>query len=132
MANKTSKGQENYYARYKAQNTWMKNRKLRLEKILAKNPDNEQVQEALKNLKYRRKKPTTPVWTSSKRKIAQILKEFTGNFDPEILSSNPIQAGNALQRLKSNSPDIPKNVKQSVQAQHMFSIQARMNIRQSN
>lgn len=131
MASKTSKGQEAYYARYKAQNLWQKNRKKRLEAILAKNPDNEQVREALSNLKYRRKKPASSVWSSTKRKTAEVLKYWTGNFDPNILSSNQVVASAALQGLKTNSRDLPKSVLDSIQARAMFSIQARANIGQA-
>ena len=126
MAAKTSKGQEAYYARYKAQNLQAKNRKRKLERFLAKNPDNEQAREALASVKYRRKKPTNPVWSSSRRRAAQILKEFTGHYNPQIMSSNPKTASEALQTLKSNARPLPKNILDSIQARAMFSLQARL------
>jgi hypothetical protein len=124
MAIKTSKGREAYYSAYKAQNKQAKNRKAKLERLLKKDPNNEQVREALANVKYRRKTPSNPIWTSSKRKTATILKEFAGYFDPKVLSSNAKTASDALHAHYSRRVS-PKARDESAQAKQMFSILAR-------
>jgi CHASE3 domain sensor protein len=127
MAIKTSKGREAYYSNYKAQNKQAKNRKAKLERLLKKDPDNEQVREALANVKYRRKTPTNPFWTSSKRKTATILKEFCGYFDPKVLSSNAKVASDALHTHYSRRTS-QKREDYSAQAKAMYSIAARAKI----
>jgi hypothetical protein len=42
----------------------------------------------MKNIHYRRKTPTTPTWSSTKRRIAVLMKEFKGVCHPEIFSTN--------------------------------------------
>lgn len=126
MANKTSKGQEGYYARYKSGGVQAKNRKIKLQRALKNQPNNEQIKDALSNIKYRRKKPVTTVWTKSNRALAQVLKEFTGYFDPKILSSNPKTASAALQSLPSRNNGIVIDTV-SAQAKYPYSILARVN-----
>lgn len=129
MANKSSKCQEAYYSTYKAQNKQAKNRKLKLERLLRKDPENQLLLEALSNVKYRRKTPVNPVWSASTRRLAVVLKSFIGYFDPDILSSNPKVSGEALQKLRSRR-DVPKQADYSAQAKAMYSILARARIKQ--
>ena len=74
------------------------NRIARLERTLKKQPNNLQVQAALKSSRIHRKTPTNPVWSSTARRMAQLFKQVTGRFDPGILSSNVEISRNALAR----------------------------------
>lgn len=98
MAIKTSKSQEGYYSRYKANKTWETNRKRRLERALKAQPNNLQIAAALKGMVYRRKTPKTRTWSSSWIRTARLIKEFTGRFDPAIMSANQDIARAALQK----------------------------------
>jgi hypothetical protein len=77
MANKTSKGQEGYYARYKSSGQFIKNRRLKLERVLKKQPNNEQVKQALKDIHYRRKAPKTVQWSKTRIREAVVAKLFS-------------------------------------------------------
>ena len=108
--NKTSKGQESYYSRYKANKTWEVNRKRKLQRTLKAQPDNLQVKTALKSIVYRRRIPTTRPWSSTWIRLAKLFKLFTGRFDPAIMSANPDVSRAAMQKpgpktlLKLNNP----------------------------
>jgi len=114
MAIKTSKSQTNYYAVYKTTRKWEANRKRKLERTLKAQPNNKQVQAALKSIVYRRRTPTNRVWSASWIRIAKIIKQFEGRFDPQIMSSNPDVARSAMQKNSKNKdfvlpPVITKN-----------------------
>ncbi len=97
MANKSrSKAAEQQSAVYKSTKRWETNRIARLERTIKAQPNNEQAKKALKGMVYRRKTPTTRVWSASWIRVAKIFKEFTGRFDPAIMSSNPKVASDAL------------------------------------
>lgn len=121
MAIKTSKSQTNYYAVYKTTRKWEANRKRRLEKTLRAQPNNKQVQAALKSLVYRRRTPTTRPWSASWVRAAKIIKLFEGRFDPQIMSSNPDVARTAMQKNSQNKDFVlpPVNTK------NYFSLEAR-------
>lgn len=58
---------KNARAAYKSENRYEKNRRARLERALKKQPNNEQIKDALKNIKYRRYIPKNKYgWVSSK------------------------------------------------------------------
>jgi hypothetical protein len=122
---KASKSQEAYYARYKT-SLFSKNRTRRLERVLKAQPNNEQVKMALKDIHYRRKTPNTTVWSASDKRLAQMLRSWTGGFDMNILNSNPKVASDALQGLPSRQA-----VKQddTLQNRHMFSLKTRIKVR---
>lgn len=123
MAIKTSKSSTNHFATYKTSKRWEANRKRRLERALKQQPNNEQIKSALKGgMVYRRKTPTTRTWSHTWIRAAKLIKQVTGKFDPQIMSSNPETARNALQRAtchESHKP-IPNPFKS------MFSIEARL------
>lgn len=128
MANKSkSKGAEGYAAAYKSSKRWESNRIRRLERTLKAQPNNEQVKAALKGgLVYRRKTPVTRTWSASWIRVAKLFKEFSGRFDPAIMSSNNDAAKAALQRQSPVaatfvSPVLLKN-------DSMFSLFARANM----
>lgn len=107
MANaKRSKSAENYSAQYKSGRKWETNRKRRLERVLKEQPNNEQVKAALKSMVYRRKTPTTAMWSHSWKKTAQLIKQFSGKFDKECMNSDPKKAAEAMRM--STNPNRPK------------------------
>jgi len=128
MAQKTSKGQEGYYARYKSGGVHAKNRRIKLERQLKLQPNNEQVAMALKDIRYRRKTPGANGWSHSGIAVAKVLKEFCGSFNQDILSSNPKAASDALHSLPSKMADfkLPKEVTESISNKAMFSLKARL------
>ena len=68
-----------YYAAYKSQGTFAKNRRKKLERTLKAQPNNLQVAQALKNIdSYRRKTPNVSTWSTTRRDTAKLFKEFTG------------------------------------------------------
>jgi len=122
---KASKSQEAYYARYKS-TLFAKNRKRKLERVLREQPNNEQVQNALKDIHYRRKTPNTTMWTATDKRMAQMLRSWTGSFDMGILSSNPKVAQDALAGLGSRATVQKQD--DTIQARHMFSFKARVKV----
>ena len=80
MANKsTSANAKNAAQVYKTSRRWETNRLKRLKRALKRNPENaEQIETAMKSLVYRRKTPSTSVWSSTDRRTAQLFKKFTG------------------------------------------------------
>lgn len=129
MANKkTSKGQEGYYARYKTGSVHAKNRRVKLARLLKLQPNNEQLKLAIKDINYRRKTPGADGWSHSGIRMAKVFKDFCGKFDKAILSGNPKQASEALQKLPSVKQAIKFDPK-SLQIKQPFSIEARMRTR---
>jgi hypothetical protein len=77
MANKTSKSNEGYFAKYKTQGLYAKHRKLKLERTVKAQPNNAQVVAAMNDIgSYRRKTPTTPKWTHTSIAEVMMLKAF--------------------------------------------------------
>lgn len=91
MAGKSSsKAQEAYYSMYKTSQRWKQNRERRLKKLLAQHPNNKQIQQAIKDISYRRKTPgTVGSWSKTNIYIAKLFKVFVGRVDKDIFSSNP-------------------------------------------
>lgn len=58
-----------------------KNREARLLRTLKSQPNNKQVEDALKTTRNRRQKPKNSEWTASLRAIAKLWKEIEGRFD---------------------------------------------------
>lgn len=128
MAGKTSKSQEGYYAKYKSSKTWETNRMVRLERALKKQPNNQQIKDALKSMVYRRKTPNTREWSASWIRIAKLFKEFEGRFDRNIMSANAKLATEALQRQSVVSAEILRAKKQPdrVDTSKFFTLEARL------
>lgn len=90
MAKSTSKSKQGYYSNYKANNRWKTNRERKLKKLLKLHPNDKCLEEALKNIKYRRKKPLgTGGWSKTSIRVAQLFKQFTGMASHDLFSSNP-------------------------------------------
>ena len=57
---------------------------------------------------YRRKTPTNPMWSASWIRVAKIMKEFTGSFNPVIMGSNIDAAKAALAKPGPRSQEVNK------------------------
>lgn len=100
-----SKSKQAYSALYKSSTRWATNRKIKLTRLLKQQPNNEQIKEALGNIRYRRKTPTTKtVWSHTNIRLAKLFKEFTGRASADLFSSNPKVQSIAL----SYRPDAEK------------------------
>jgi len=64
----SSKSNQEHYKNYRYES----NRQKRLEKLAKEQPNNEQIQAALKNIHYRRKKPKMKQWSPEKRELAHM------------------------------------------------------------
>ena len=85
-----SKSKQAYAALYKSSTRWATNRKIKLTRVLKQQPNNEQVKDALANIKYRRHTPNTKtVWSHGNIRLAKLFKEFTGRASADLFSSNP-------------------------------------------
>ncbi len=89
MAKTTSKSKVGHYATYKATNRWHTNRKQKLLRAAKAQPNNEDIKDALVNIKYRRKTPKTRVWSHSAIRYARLYKRFMGHASIDLFSSNP-------------------------------------------
>jgi len=96
MANKSGASKESQASTYKGSKRWETNRLAKLLRAQRLHPNNEQITTALKNIHYRRKTPTTATWSSSKRRVAMLMKEFKGVCHPEIFSTNEKVSAPAL------------------------------------
>lgn len=76
MAIKRSKSAEMYFTKYKTGKVYEVNRRKKLEKLLLENPNNKQIELALKDIHYRRKTPKTHPWTHQKRAQVILNKVF--------------------------------------------------------
>jgi hypothetical protein len=97
MASSGSKAKQAYAALYKSSTRWATNRKIKLTRVLKQQPNNEQVKDALANIKYRRHTPNgKTVWSHSNIRLAKLFKEFTGRASVDLFSSNPKVQASAL------------------------------------
>lgn len=100
-AKRAGKSYQGYYASYKSTSRWRLNRERRLNKLLKRNPDNEQVKLAIKNLSYRRKNPTSTIWNKTNIRVARLFKLFSGSAPHALFSSNLKTQADALS-IRSN------------------------------
>lgn len=105
MAKAQSQSKKSQSAAYSARYT--KNRERKLQRALKRNPNNEQIQAALKNIHYRRKDPKSQMWSKQRKALAQLLKMFTGSMTYEVFNSNPQVAAAATANLGRNNPKLP-------------------------
>lgn len=100
-AKRTSPSDKAYYANYKASNRYASNRKRKLLKAQKEQPNNAQIDAALKNISYRRKTPGTSIWSHTRKNTAKLIKEVVGKMDINIFNTNLVIANTALGKLKS-------------------------------
>lgn len=124
MANKSrSKSAELYFTKYKTANKQAANRKRKLERLLKEQPNNEQIAIALTSIGYRRYTPKTEHWKHSMITTAQRVKRFTGKFDKNMFSADPVAQSAAA---KSRNENIFSQYVMPVSKGSMFSIRARV------
>lgn len=98
MAKTASKSKTAYLSQYKSTSRWASNRKRKLERQLKLQPNNaEQIKRAIGNISYRRKTPTTAMWSHGNIRIATVFKQFSGRAPLDLFSSNPKTQAAALQ-----------------------------------
>jgi len=119
MAKTRSKTAENNAQVYKSSRRWETNRKRKLARALKRNPENTQIETAMKNMVYRRKTPTNRVWSHSMRRQAELFQRFVGCVYMDMFSSNEKLSGPAL--TKPGTAQKQKPFDQS----RMFSLGAR-------
>lgn len=108
MAKTSSKSRQAYYSMYKATNRWKTNRERKLLKLLKLHPNNKQLEEAIKNIKYRRKTPgTTGQWSRTNIEIAQLFKQVTGYASHDLFNSNEKTQSMALSMRGRRQPQKP-------------------------
>ena len=98
------------------------NRMARLLRTQKAQPNNKQVEAALKTTRMHRKTPVNPTWSASWRNTAQLFKLFGGRFDPAIMSSN-VESSRAAMSKQSVYAAITKAIQYPANA---FSIEARL------
>jgi hypothetical protein len=96
MAKSRSKTAENAAQVYKTSRRWETNRLRKLERALKRNPENKQIETAMKNMVYRRRTPTTRPWSHSMRRQAEQFKRFVGRVATDMFSSNEKLSAPAL------------------------------------
>jgi hypothetical protein len=102
MAKTSSKSKQAQYDLYKSKQTWKANRERKLLRALQKNPGNaKQIETAIKNITYRRKTPKTKVWSKTKIKVAQLMRQVCGSCPHDIFSSNQKVADQVLASLRT-------------------------------
>ncbi len=84
MAKSRSKHQSELYNAYKSTNKYIKNRTRKLQRALKRNPENTQIEEALKNISYRRKTPKASMWGHSKIADTMLFAKFKKNSNKVI------------------------------------------------
>lgn len=88
MAKAAGNSKTGQAAEYKNSKRWESNRRKKLERALKAHPNNKQIEEALKNIVYRRKTPKTPQWSKTKIRIAGLFKRFTGVVHMDMFNNN--------------------------------------------
>ena len=119
---RSGKAHASGYTNYKNSGREAKNRVAKLTKLFLKNPNNLQLEAAIKNVTHRRKVPVSPAWSASKIRVAKIVKEFTGVFDKDYFSTDVELYSAAIHKRKASKfLNLPIASKRS-----MFSIGERL------
>lgn len=119
---RTGKGHALRYTAYKQNKTYEMNRKRRLARALKRNPENTQIESVMSGIVWRRSTPANREWSSTKRRIAELFKEFNGKVDKDIFHSNEKVSAAALAKYGPNAV----RVKTEPDRRSMFSIGVRI------
>lgn len=114
MATKSQGNAKAKRDQYKSSKRMESNRKIKLERQIKLQPNNEQLKVALKDIGYRRKTPKVPFWSHTMIKTAKLFKLFGGTFDPKMMNADPkiSQAALSVQSPKARTPHEYKLTKQ--------------------
>lgn len=127
MANKSVGGSAKARRdQYKSSKRMESNRKIKLERQIKLQPNNEKLVIALKDVGYRRKTPKVPFWSHSMIKTAKLFKLFGGAFDPKMLSPDPKLSQSALS-VQSPKAKVAVDFKLTKQDNLFFALGTRMN-----
>lgn len=107
MAKTRSKHQGDLYKQYANELRWSKNRKRKLNRALKAQPNNLQIVEALKNIKYRRKTPGTSVLTNQKKHLVQLLSDARKGSNPFPDKLNPKKMFSLAERAHTKQGEQP-------------------------
>lgn len=122
-AKRSGKAYSSGYASYKSEGREVKNRLKKLTRLLKEQPNNLQIQAAIKDIHHRRHIPKEPYWSHQKIADAKIFKYFTGKFDKGIYQTDPKLQHAAL---VARNPNKFKNFVQTKSSQfEMFSLKER-------
>ncbi|HEY9706378.1 MAG TPA: hypothetical protein V6C58_28335 [Allocoleopsis sp.] len=131
MAIKTSKSNEGYFAKYKAK--YPLNREKRLRRLIKEQPNNKQLEVALKDMSYKRKTPKNKEWSKTQRETAIIMKQFTGKFNKLYFNPDPkINSAGTHDRVDAYFETVKKLQVSPMNAKFPFSIGARAHDKQGN
>ena len=122
-AKRSSPSDKAQHLTYKTQKRWGTNRLIKLTRALKKNPENKQIEVAMKNISYRRGTPTTTQWSHSDKKMAQMVKTFCGFCDKNIFSSNKDAKHSAFLNIASKRTNTESSLSNSTKG--MFSLKTR-------
>lgn len=128
-AKRAGNSHKGYYASYKNAKRWETNRRKKLERALKQNPENEeQIRKAIASISYRRKTPTTPKWTATTRRIAQLFKIFQGKVPSVALTTPTIKGRDDEERYWKQMNEVKSGFLQKAEkpSGSMFSIAARI------
>ncbi len=111
---KSKRGSKNWemkYAQYKTSGREATNRKIKLERQVKLQPNNEQLTLALKDIKHRRHVPKAPYWSHQMIATAKIMKYFTGKFNKGMFHPDPLQRHAAAMTRDDNKflPQVKKS-----------------------
>lgn len=127
---RTGAGHSARYTAYKNSRTWEKNRRKKLMRALKRNPENGTIEAALGSIVYRRKTPSTQVWSATERRTAYLFKKFTGQFSRDIFHTNDKISAAALMKSTATNPSTDEQIRQNNSAKGMFSQQLALPARQ--
>lgn len=122
MSNKSGNSKTSQAALYQSTKRWESNRRRKLERALKAHPNNTQIEQALKNIVYRRKTPKTRVWSATKIRQASMFKRFIGVCHQDMFSNNEKVSVPATLRSGPYSQQKPLSFDQK----SMFSIAVRV------
>lgn len=122
-AKRSGKSHSAGYAAYTSGKKEAANRLRKLTKLLKEQPNNLQVQAAIKDIHHRRHIPKEPYWSHQKIADAKIFKYFTGKFDKGIYQLDPkLQHAALLARNPNKFVNKPKTKPSQFE---MFSLKER-------
>lgn len=120
---RSSASDKAHHVTYKNQQTWSKNRKIKLERALKLAPNNLQIVGALKSISYRRKTPKNREWCHVDKNMAHLVKQISGFCDRNIFHSNIQLKANAFLNIFSKQKK--DATKSTISSKGLFSIKDR-------
>ncbi len=130
---KAKRGGKSYasgYANYKTNKTEEKNRLIKLTRLIKKQPNNLQLQAAVKDIHHRRNTPKAPVWSHQEIAVAKLVKYFTGKFTRDWFSTDPKVFASATH--VRNTASFEQVKEEKISPHQMFTLKERARDKQGN